>query len=1540
MADWNFEHTVKSGESQYSVSKKHNVSSRELAKKNNLGLKDHLQIGQKLIVPNSGGNCCTQILEEVSVEPETNSLMDRFWNTTSKSTNVAIDNTFVAKRFYEFSTSKTNVVEETVDASVEKGGKTGYLVCDGATFFCNQSNAANSKGNAIPPIAITKTKKVVIAESKLVITNKEVDQSSFNFGSCKPKNNGPCVPNIVWADFYENIDIEKAGQKPLLSCSKGTCSTGGGTVEIGMHGQGSEVSAIMEERTVGNPNLYMVNPMLDKKKLKNNKPYVDRVSAKYDNEEDICTEVKGKGIIKLEKKEKGKKITLTAKERYNKNQDLIHWMIYKLNGSKYEQYLNYLHYGETFVLDTENLPEGKYRIEPYGRSSSSRLSSTSIEIHHFKNKIEKLITLHGDNGLSNVLMEFEAKYLIDTKESHVLSWEVAEITEKGRTVLFNKENNLLGQILTMYDNYVAKKDHFEASENILKATFSNKGNYEITVFDKKNPLNKHTKKVKIVDNLSIKSVIADSANVLRKTDSIKVRVNKKSTNVNEHYVSGQVAYWYLQKDGVEITKFKAISLDIEKKISDLISEANISNPYGKYVLEVYGKAKEGKKQFRGADCYIFTVAKNSVTNVSGISKNIPVGSSIKPTVQTVFSKLLENEKVVFEAKAEDISAGNIKINDDGSISVLKVGKYTLTSYLTGGDSVDETKKKTFEINSVHIVFEKALWAYSTGRKRWQTGFEESSYAFIDLKGVSKLRATINVWIQAPGKTLKEIISDEEKKYFLEKKQAMFDDEGKGQIMINTSKEYNEKIESIYTDKTNLEVPLFYTLSFDTKNRSIDLAEENKIKDTKGNLLPSVITKDNIQHFVVLDTNERLFITKQEKVKSVVFSDESKSNISYGSTSSGKTHAIWVHTTGMVGKEITIVIYEEVTCKESAESFDSSTNKMVKAVEVKRIENKKISKKGIVETTFTVPEIDADTDYVDYTAVVYEKIKKDDKEVLKQLDSGYSETFVKKYIDPEAKQIEIEIPTELSESPIEIKEMLSKQLVCHTKLHALPIAIEPEKVQKVPVLTEVAEIKRGNTSCSNCDSEISLSQLKKLFPKANSSELQGIVSAFNENYIDFGMNSCLNKAHFFAQVMVEVGTTLKIKNESLNYSSTRLKGFEYRDGTWVKGDVEKKLTGKYTGGGKKYKSPFSYFIKNKSKVDELGRKDLNALGDGGVQSADQEGIANIVYADKNRGKGYKLGNTAEGDGWKYRGRGLIQLTGKSNYSKVNKYTKEILGLDILESPDQVGQPRGAAISSMGYWYMKGLHIISNYLNDSREVDGVSILVATHKESYVKRRKAFVESSKVFETAGCEIGAPVIGEIERAPWIDVAVNEAIKSKGKMESENPLKYMIRGYHSDINNFTFSHKTAWCSSFVSWCINQTSYKSTESAASQSYRKSPMEKIEGDKLVYGAIAVYTNYSNSEKGHVGFLVGKTKDGKYLILGGNQGGTGSNGTQKITCMEMGETTKTKKLAGFFLPPGYKLTDADYLTDEELKYASSEEISKKFKIGVGSNSDMTN
>jgi putative chitinase len=84
----------------------------------------------------------------------------------------------------------------------------------------------------------------------------------------------------------------------------------------------------------------------------------------------------------------------------------------------------------------------------------------------------------------------------------------------------------------------------------------------------------------------------------------------------------------------------------------------------------------------------------------------------------------------------------------------------------------------------------------------------------------------------------------------------------------------------------------------------------------------------------------------------------------------------------------------------------------------------------------------------------------------------------------------------------------------------------------------------------------------------------------------------------------------------------------------------------------------------------------------------EKIANKVYAGR-------MGNTEDGDGWAYHGRGLIQLTGKDNYRNCG----EGIGMDLISNPELLLQPKGAALSAGWFWGKRGL----NALSDSQDYE---------------------------------------------------------------------------------------------------------------------------------------------------------------------------------------------------------------------------------------------
>jgi putative chitinase len=110
----------------------------------------------------------------------------------------------------------------------------------------------------------------------------------------------------------------------------------------------------------------------------------------------------------------------------------------------------------------------------------------------------------------------------------------------------------------------------------------------------------------------------------------------------------------------------------------------------------------------------------------------------------------------------------------------------------------------------------------------------------------------------------------------------------------------------------------------------------------------------------------------------------------------------------------------------------------------------------------------------------------------------------------------------------------------------------------------------------------------------------------------------------------------------------------------------------------------------------------------------QALANRAYADR-------LGNgdEASGDGWKYRGRGIFQLTGRNNYTAA----AAALSADLVDNPDLVAQPEMACITAGWFWASNGLNQFGESLTvemATRKINGPRLL---HLD---ERRVAYIEA----------------------------------------------------------------------------------------------------------------------------------------------------------------------------------------------------------------------
>ena len=203
-------------------------------------------------------------------------------------------------------------------------------------------------------------------------------------------------------------------------------------------------------------------------------------------------------------------------------------------------------------------------------------------------------------------------------------------------------------------------------------------------------------------------------------------------------------------------------------------------------------------------------------------------------------------------------------------------------------------------------------------------------------------------------------------------------------------------------------------------------------------------------------------------------------------------------------------------------------------------------------------------------------------------------------------------------------------------------------------------------------------VKILFPATkNIDEVVGIIEKYR---MKFGLGTDLRLGHFLAQVREEIGPEFKVIRENLNYKEeTVLK-------MWP----------------------------NRISVEQAEKY----ARDEDTPKANQEAIANLAY-------GNRLGNGApdsdgdgdmdkDDDGFKYRGAGCLQITGKSNFEEVQKRCVRYAGKEM--DPDTL---EGFVVFGFAYWMQHDLYRLADKGKSDSVVDSITAKINYHTHSYASR-----------------------------------------------------------------------------------------------------------------------------------------------------------------------------------------------------------------------------
>jgi uncharacterized protein (TIGR02594 family) len=273
------------------------------------------------------------------------------------------------------------------------------------------------------------------------------------------------------------------------------------------------------------------------------------------------------------------------------------------------------------------------------------------------------------------------------------------------------------------------------------------------------------------------------------------------------------------------------------------------------------------------------------------------------------------------------------------------------------------------------------------------------------------------------------------------------------------------------------------------------------------------------------------------------------------------------------------------------------------------------------------------------------------------------------------------------------------------------------------------------------------------------------------------------------------------------------------------------------------------------------------------AGDGEALFERVYGLGNPKKAKELGNTQAGDGWRFRGCGIVQITGRAAHEE---YAKEI-GCRL----EDLALPLNSIHAAFLEWADKGCNALADkddILAITKKINGGTNGLADRKKYLEKVKTLLREHAREPVDTGGMVSMPMASG--DAPWLDHAMGllGTKEVSGKKANNDTIMQLYRDCgHPEVD----ADETAWCAAMVGACLARagkpTSMPVDVNLMARSYLKYG-KKL--DKPQRGAIRVWPR-GKAPQGHVGFIleVDEAK-GTLKTIEGNVGNQVQIKTHKI------------------------------------------------------------